>query len=77
MRQHRRGVALQHRHDLGGEQPHVELGLLVGHAAEAELGDEMVDAGEPSQLGDLPIPATFQQAALQGLSVRSRVAFFQ
>jgi hypothetical protein len=25
----------------------------VRHAAEAELGDEMVDAGEPSQLGDL------------------------
>ena len=39
-------VALQHRQHLVGEQAHVELGLLVRHAAEGELGHEVIDAGQ-------------------------------
>src|SRR5262245_31630834 len=48
-----RPVALQHRHDLLGEHAHVELRVLVRHAAVAELADEMVETGELLQLGNL------------------------
>ena len=41
----KRAIALQRRHHAVGKQAHVELGLLVGHAAVAELRREMVDAG--------------------------------
>src|SRR5437868_12078254 len=44
---------LQDRLDLLGKQPHVLLTFGVGHAAVAELSDEVVHAGLVSDLGDL------------------------
>ena len=39
-------VALQGSHHLVREEPHVHLRLLVRHAAEGELGDQVVEAGQ-------------------------------
>src|SRR5215510_6768736 len=52
-RRGKRVITLQHGHDLLGEHAHVQLRVLVRHAAVAELADEMVQAGELLQLGDL------------------------
>ena len=48
-----RRIALEHRHHALGEEPHVQLRLLVRHAAEREFGHQVVEAGEPAQFGDL------------------------
>src|SRR5262249_10545995 len=55
-RRHGRGegaVALQDGHHAVGEQPHVELGLVVRHATEAELRHQVVRARETPELRDL------------------------
>src|SRR5207249_6505624 len=36
-----RRIPLEYRHDTVGEEAHVDLRLLVRHAAERELGDEV------------------------------------
>src|SRR6185295_2960139 len=46
-------VALEHRHHSLGEHAHVELGILVRHAAVAELADQVIHTGELVQLGEL------------------------
>src|SRR4029450_10057450 len=46
-------IALQHGHHALGEHAHVELGVLVRHAAVAELAHQVIHPGEPVQLGDL------------------------
>src|SRR5712691_3280279 len=46
-------IALEGRHDALGEQAHVQLGLLVRHPAEGELGDQVVHARQSPQLGEL------------------------
>ena len=44
---------LQGRHDLRSKQPHIQLPLLVGHAALGEIAHNMVGTGQVPQLGNL------------------------
>ena len=46
-------IAMQHRHNAIGEQTHVQLALLVWHAAIGEIGDQVVGPRERAQLRDL------------------------
>jgi hypothetical protein len=65
-RRRERGIAPGNKDHVLGEEAHAELGLLVGHATEAGLGHEMLDAGEALQVGDL-------LEAIVGSGHRSRV----
>src|SRR6266540_4599773 len=49
-RSRERGILLEHQHDTIGEEAHVELGLVVRHAAKGELGDQVVERSEPPEL---------------------------
>ena len=46
-------IPLQHWHHILGEQAHVQLALMVGHAAIGEVADHVVGAGQLLQFAHL------------------------
>src|SRR5262249_39909299 len=48
-----RRIALEHGNHPIGEEPHVDLRLLVRHAAERELGDQVVEPGQAMEFAHL------------------------